>query len=324
MNLLRTIQALEAIRTEQYPDGLAVALNIGEHRHCDIESNCPLAIQLRRFIGETGVTLEQLLEGYQEVIASEPVKYDLAQFDTSAKISIAGKEYAFDFNDFIETQMRRVIEGKLVELNEQQAYIKALGTHLYRCYLHEINKLRSDHALLQLEFPMVDLIAYKVFISSESKNYTFTFPVTYHPEYIVRDGVRFELSNEDKASVERTDIYLKFTITSEDNFLSAVLLYGNGSKFYHYHGRTYDCWGSVVLPKRWDRTLSSLHRLKERLMNSLITINYDSLVIRQPSGMPSVESLLGGSTKLGREGELEQPIQAVEQPQGWGRTGRRR
>ena len=65
MNLSQTVQALEA-------NGVVVALDCGVHGYCDINSNCPVAVQLRKFIHESGVTLEELLTGYAASQESVP------------------------------------------------------------------------------------------------------------------------------------------------------------------------------------------------------------------------------------------------------------
>ena len=46
--------------------GVTISLNLGEHSNCDLESNCPKAIQLRTFIQEAKVTPAILLEGFAE------------------------------------------------------------------------------------------------------------------------------------------------------------------------------------------------------------------------------------------------------------------
>jgi len=308
MNLQETINALVRVKTEQYPEGVTVAIALGEHWSCNLSSNCPIAIQLRRMIMEMGITFLQLLEGLEVITAPEPVSCVLPEIDGIAKITIAGQTVELNFNDVIKGQIQDITRHKMQELDVQANRIRSLGDSLYRTYLAEIDKTRTNHVLPQLKFSVEELIKYNFYVTVEKKAYIFISPVIYHPEYIVSNGIRYELSEEDKRGLRR-DAYMQFAIASK-KFLSIILLDSKGVKFNHYHGRRgggdYDCWGSITLPKYWDETLVSLHNIKSSLVFALTTINYDSLMSRAPDGMPDIQVLLDRSTELGREGEIKE------------------
>jgi len=306
MNLQETVNALERVRTENYPEGITVAITLGEHSFCLLDSNCPIAIQLRKIVEETGVTLPQLLEGLDFPTAPKLISSDLPEIDGAVTIAIAGERIELDLSNVIKSQIRDSIWQKIQGVNDQAFRVKALGDNLYTVYLREINKVRTNHALPQLSFPISELIKYNFFITAREKTYIFVSPIRYHPEYIVNNGIRYELSPKDKKELER-DIYIQISIAS-GKFISILLLDNKGDKFHHYHGGGHDCWGTNKIPDFWDGTLKSLHNLKMSLMFSLTTINYNSLMVRIPKGLTDVGELLYRSTKLGREGEIQEPV----------------
>ena len=311
MNLRETVEILRAKHIE-------IALDLGEHTHCQLDSNCPLAIQLRRAIGESGLTLPDLLEGYQAITAPEPVRIDLPHLGGEATITVAGKTIRIDLTDIVGGQFKEALERKLHDLERQEVCIKGLGIGLYHSYLQEIAGLRNNHILPQLKVPVGDLLRYRACITEEDGNYIFLFQVNFHPEYIVRDGIRYKLGNEDAFAIRR-EACLKITVTPQGKVLSLLLLDKAGTKLGHYHGRNTDCWGQVNLQLEGGIiSLRALHRIGIVAMNSLITINYNSLMQHVPPDMPPIEQLLERSTELGREGELGAPEPTPDaQPAGW-------
>lgn len=305
MNLSGTLQALEV-------RNITIAIDLGAHQYCLLDSNCPKAIELRRLIEETGMTLVQLLEGFQAVNAPDPISFELPQFSADTSITIGGQTLYLDFNQVVDQQLRRMINRKLEEIEQLGTKVRILGRSLYESYLHEINRIKYNRVLPQLSFPLEELIKANCMITTDNDNYQFLFITKYNPQYIVRDGIRYRLSSVDTAYLVREPVFLQFIITPQGKLLSATLLDSGGVKFQHYHGRTSDCWGTAILLTTWDRTLSSLYRLSVSLMNSLATINYNSPVQREPPSMCSIRSLLDNCTELGREGELE-PQEVVHQ-----------
>ena len=298
MNLSETVQALEA-------KDIQVAIDLGVHQRCLLDSNCPKAVELRTEISKAGIELTEILEGYQAVTAPDPFSWDNIDFGIDGRVTleIAGQRIQLDLTQEIEAQLADTIKGRIEDIRRQEQRLKDLGNSLYERYLYEIARLRETRALPQLSFTTEDLLRYNIMVSSEGDNYIFLSPALYRPEYIIRDGIRYELSTEDKKTLRR-EVVLQFTITKDNRFLSMTLFTLTGQKFEHYHGRTGDCWGTIPLPRQWDRSLRSLDILKIQTFNALVTINYNSLMQREPPAMPHIDQLLARSTKLGREGVL--------------------
>lgn len=309
MNLIDTVRGLEA-------KGVTVAINLGVHEGCEIDSNCPLAIQLRRLIADSGTTLEQLLEGYQEVTNPDPIHYDLPQFSSKAHIEIAGKVVDIDLNDIVSGQMKERIDYKLRDLDRTERMFKELANSLYQSYLREIARQRDNHTLPQLNYAISELMATKCSITSYGRNYIFLFPIDYNPQYMVTNGIRYKLHRDDIQDLKRK-IYIKLEVTQDDKIHMPELLTDDGDKFYHYHGTGEDCWGAVEIPEKWDKRLITLYRLAELLRKSLITLNKDSMMEHHPDDMPEDNALLDRSTELGKEGELDE-VEETSHPEGWG------
>lgn len=321
MNLLDTVKALEA-------KNITVAINLGVHQYCELDSNCPLAIQLRRLIGDSGTTLPELLEGYEAVTAPDPVRYELPHFDATACLNVAGKELTVDLDDIVSDQIKDRVRHKLRELDEMKGRVQHLGSSLYSSYLLEIARQRDNHTLPQVEYSIEELIDSGCSITAYHGRYSYLFPMDYNPQYIVRDGIRFKLSDEDIRDIRRK-AYLQFEITSEDKILEPRVLDREGGKLEHYHGNSDgDCWGSVDVPETWDRRLSSLRRIVHNLTRSLATVNRGSPLMQDPPDMPNIDDIIDRGTELGREGQLDEPEERPtegERPAGWGAThwGRR-
>lgn len=298
MNLTDTVKALEA-------KDVTVALNLGAHEYCTIDSNCPLAVELRRLMLDAGVTLVELLEGYTAVTAPDPVmSYDFPEMSAKVSILIAGKTIEFELDDVVSEGMKAAIDERFRAVDARMMSVRQLGNSLYSTYLQAIRRAGETNTLPQLEFSRTDLMQVGCLISGEGDTYIFLFPREYKPQYLVSNGVRYKMADEDIESVKR-DIFLEFRIR-DNRFLSASIYKATGGKLEHYHGTDRsDCWGHVTIPRSWDRRLPSLKRLADLIMNSLVTINLDSLMMRDPADMPHIDRLKDRSTELGIEGEIE-------------------
>ena len=311
LNLQQTIQSLEE-------NNIAVAINIGVHKHCNINSNCPLAVELRKLVHKSGITLAQLIEGFtasQE--SAKEVSYTLPEFNGKAVINIAGQEVTIDFSDVIERQMGAAFAMKKQEFNGMGLQIKNIGSSLFASYTDKIQQLEQTKTLPQLEFSTKELIKANCLITSNNARgcYPFLFARRYNPQWIITNRKRYKMATKDIKKVEG-DIYIQFTISKAKKIVNTVIFDSAGDKFSHYHGGGHregdDCWGQVKLPDVWDGTLESLSNLVIQLMGSLATINKDSLWARHPNNMPSIDSLMERSTELGEEGLVEER----EQPRG--------
>ena len=299
MNLYETVQALEA-------KNITVAINLGEHTNCSIDSNCPVAIELRRLVIEAGITLEQLLEGF-ETVTARPLAYTLPNFSSKTLIKVAGKVIEIDLNDVIEGELKARIEEKIRELDSLKGSVNGVGKHLFESYLDAMRRAKQIKQLPQLECGRTELIKSMCLINSSMGNYVFLFPFVYNPDCLVSGGTRYKMSEEDIAAVKR-QAFIELVATRDGKILSARVLRDTGNKLTHYHGNEGgDCWGSVRIPERWDGTLTSLIRLKCTLVGSLQTINLNSILRHDPPSMPHTDMLRERSTTLGREGELSRP-----------------
>lgn len=313
MNLRQTIQALEQ-------NNIQVSVDIGVHQHCDINSNCPVAVELRKYIHEAGVTLKQLLEGFAESQEPQPnsIPFQLPEFDGKATISVAGQEVQIDFSDALRSGIGQAYERKLADFHRIELNLERLGVSLYEEYLTKIDHLKKTRILPQLELDMRDLLGYDCRITTNKDNYVFLFPRHYSPQYIVTRGIRYGIHEEDVEAIKR-DVFIMFMITKDGKILSAKLLDSQGQGLVHYHGGSDDdCWGQVRIPERWDGRLRSIANFANQLISALATINKDSLVHSTPERLIPMDTLMERSTKLGEEGHMEDR----EQPDGGWRGDR--
>ncbi len=320
MNLREVVDSLEAMDVH-------LAIDLGVHTRCLIDSNCPKAIELRKLIGDAGVGLPEILEGYRAVTAIDPIDWSDNHFQIDGKVTVtvAGHPLELDLTQEIESRLNDQLRTKLDRINRQGDQIRSLGCSLYSRYLEEIAKQRRTGFLPQLSFTQQDLMRFNILVSSEQDNYIFLAPCTYRPEYIVNSGVRFELSTADKKVIRR-DMVLKFVISRGARFVQITQLDMGGRHLQHYHSRgVSDCWGQIQLPQQWDRTLEQLDRLRISLSNALVTIDYNSLMQREPPGMPNADTVLRRATELGREGVIEEQPEVTGTRIGTGGTrwGRR-
>lgn len=327
MNLFDTVEALES-------KDIAVAINLGVHQYCLIDSNCPIAIQLRKYINEADVTLPDLLEAYEKMRTATPaqlISEELPKFESKGYIVVAGKRIPLDLNQIVEGQLKALIEGKINELDRCKTRTLTIAHSFYNTYLHEIDRLRKSKVLPQLSYTEAEMLKTKCLITTWKDNsgmgYLFLIPVEYSPKSIIRDGIRYEIRAKDARAIKR-NCYLEFKISSGNKFFEPRLLKATGEKLEHYHSSTrQECWGTVSLPDKWDGTLTQVARVCKSLMGSLATVNRNSILRADPLDMPSIDTLLTNSKELGREGQFDEPKEVSREEEddederpGWGRA----
>lgn len=325
MNLRET---LEAVRSR----GIEMAFDPGVHAECRLETNCPRAIELRKLIGDAGITLTQLLEGYVQSTAN-PVNINtfipqIPNLSARVPISIGGHTVELDLTDTVRAQIQTVIRGRLAGLDEVQERVKSVGKGLFDAYQHEIDRVRTVKVLPALEFDQAELLRSKCMYTKAGKTFVFFFPQTYAPETIHHNGYLYQIRPEHQTRIKR-DCLVKIVV--EGRAIHAPTLCKlDGSKQQHYHGNNmWDCWGNVQLPTAWNSSLTQLYRLSIQLIRALGTVNYDSPLNVHPEGMPVLADLFNGTVQLGREGvPTTAPTALTDEPApftphvGWGR-GRR-
>jgi len=303
MNLRDTIKALEK-------SSVTVALDIGVHENCNIDSNCPVAVDLRRIITSSGVTLEQILAGFaasQEEVP-DPVNLTIPEIDGKVTVSIGTTLIPIDLTGLLKDEISYRFAKKMEEVKVSNYKLKELGRSLYNSYITEIYKLRETKTLPQVQIGLDVLAKTHCMVTSDGENYLYLFSKVYMPQTMHHDGIRYELSDADKKKIRR-DVVLVFTVGSRSRkMIKAVLLDEYGGKLEHYHGgrNNADCWGMNRLPERWDGNVMTLYNLSVTLMGALTTINKDSLIMREPPGMPHVDIMLERATRMGEEGVVEE------------------
>lgn len=308
MNLYDTVKVLET-------KGIEVAIDLGVHSNCALDSNCPLAIQVRKIITDAGLTLEQMQEGLEVVTnPPNPIHFGLPSFEAKVTMNVSGKAVEIDLSDVISKELYRNVRYKLEDIEGMGREVRHIGTWLYNAYLREIDKARETATLVQLSYPATDLIKAGCMITATRREYLFLFPSIYNPQWIICGSTVYKLADEDIAKLRRV-MYLQFRVTPSGVFREVIVLDGEGSKMSHYHGDTgHDCWGHVSLPHRWDKELDSLVKLARSLIISLYTINYGSMVSGHPHGFPVADGLLRRATEVGVEGDPHNPINERTNP----------
>lgn len=331
MNLQETVTALENIKNEKFPEGILIAEDLGVHQFCDINSNCPKAIQLRRLITETGISLEELIEGFLSSQGSAPkLLIDLEEacpdINGKATISVGGNIIELDLTEHIKGECQKRFGELVRELERRQITVMNLGKNLHGVYMDAIRRAKRTVILPQLGYSLKELTTYRCMITRESKQYLFLFPLKYEPRWLYTREQRYALDPEDARELVR-DCFLVIPVSGENKILRPYIIDEEGKKFEHYHGTAGDCWGHVKIPSNWDGKLRTLAELTYQLQASLATINLDSLMTRAPLDMISTVDLLERSTLLGTEGQPREfslqtdqnTVEAALHRRGWGR-----
>ncbi|MGW8177273.1 MAG: hypothetical protein ACWGQW_00530 [bacterium] len=311
MNIRDTVDALRAL-------GKDIALDVGEHGYCTLESNCPVAVTLRTYISEMDdVNLLDILEQDEQlrtrIDADLP---DISAGDLNGDISAVatirfmGTETQVDLSESLNQEINWAVRRKIDELNEERSRYVRMEAELFDNLKRAIREAKKVTVLPQLKFDYSTLMELSPMLGTDGQGrYTVTMPFYYHPEAVYHNGTRYTLHPDD-AEVIKRDVIIMFYLNPNGTVYKVDLLNIDGSHFRHYHGNTgRDCWGSV----RWspsehgridDRFLYALMRMAQ---GSLATINYDSPLNRQPDGMPTLTSILRRSTTEGREGMRDAP-----------------
>lgn len=298
--------------------GIVTAIDLGEHRFCELESNCPLAIQMRQVVTQSGIGLADLLAGIDAVQRpNAPITLDTdAHITGKATISILGKTMEVDIADLVDSQVKIKLKEKMDDIEDAQQHLKRLGNSLYNTYIREIDRLRETKVLPQLRPSIADTIKYGAMIttSTDGNRYAFLFNTIYAPEWVVDNGVRYELSPADKAKI-RKDAVLKIEVLPDGKVYTVYVLDDEGNKFNHYHGgggRTDDCWGHGVQPfaNNHSTAVASINNIKRIALGMLATINMNSLANHNSPypGWPTAQELRGRATAEGREGDRKDEV----------------
>ena len=119
MNLNETVQALEA-------KDIQVAIDLGVHQRCLLDSNCPKAVELRTEISKAGIELTEILEGYQAAIAPDPFSWDNIDFGIDGRVTleIANQRIQLDLTQEIEAQLTDTIKEKIEDIRRQEQRLK--------------------------------------------------------------------------------------------------------------------------------------------------------------------------------------------------------
>jgi hypothetical protein len=305
VSLQRTLELLEGMKTEQNPEGILILQELGNHIYCDLESNCPEAIKLRRTMEEAGVTVEAVLQENERLNQPDPAPRELSLPGFSGKVlvSIAGKNIEVDLSEMLQQELIRATNHSILWYKNQVILLKTLGRDLYQAYLNDIERNRRVKTLPQLSFSLAELLHYQCIVNSlGNHSYCFTFPFLYNPQWLWSRGKRYALAQKDIDSLKQ-EKYITFVITPDKKFYSIYLNTITGSKFRHYHSDDRkDCWGQVRFPEVWDGKLKSLLDLAYQMQAALTTINLDSLYDHYPPEMYDAKDLLDRATYIGVEG----------------------
>ena len=306
MELYRVVQALEN-------RGLLVSTDLDAHQYCQFDSNCPKAVEIRRFMLEAKITLPDLIAGIAELTANsntiaEQVAQSITPVRETVDIEVYGQPLKVNVSEVIEGPLRLKVIQLMKELQDKGVKLKQLGKDLYSTLERELVKAREVTYLPQLEHTIPDMVKYQAMITStEHKYYNILMPLHYRATQIVKrlnsEDIRYAINPDDVTRIEQ-DVYIKFKYLQDMTTAQKPTLFKVGSNdtlipFAHYHGNMGECWGKMPLPPRWNGELRTLFLLKNKLEGSLRTVNYDSPYNREPSNMPTLEEIYDRSTPLG-------------------------
>jgi hypothetical protein len=307
--LVDCIYALKAMDRE-------VAIDLGSHMYCSLDSNCPKAVELRRMIGEMGLELTDIVVSLPATIDSR----ELEELKVSGVLSInlGGNEpVTLCMDNYVSNGIKSAIREKLKHIERVEDHLHEVAAGYMREQVRVLEGLRNVQKLEQLPFSMDELLKYRCMITVISGRYRLLFPFKYAPAYLYKGGTRYAMSPEHVTGMKKR-VHIAYDLTVDFRFYCrphlVQLISGVALPFQQYHGRDSSsmCWGLVELPKVWDKKLSSLYQLTKLLERSLETINLDSLMVHHPNGMPDYGELFQMATVLGREGVIAEPVPEVE------------
>ena len=315
LTLEQTKKELRELRSEKYPNGVEVAIDLGVHAYCLLNSNCPEAIKLRRIMQDAEINTEEFVQGVMDKTSAPrpPVTYAYPVINTRGRIEIAGKPIDLDLEDCIVENLRRVFDRRVSEFQDNEHRVHSLANSLYRNYAQEVERQRHHHTLPQVSYDTRTLLENRVTVTSFTgddymrNTYNFIFRFNYHPRWIFDGSTKYELHPGDEQALQRPNWNLSIPVSDGNKVYCPDLLDEYGNKAHHYHGDDGgDCWGDTLLLAEWNRTNWRVIRdYVQRLENMLATINGNSLVTQNPAtvGFPEFNTLLEHAKILGTEGE---------------------
>lgn len=307
-----------------------LANDLGIHKYCKLNSNCPRAIKVRKLMAEAGVSMEQLVK----VFAEEEENFKRGGHNTdyldelekaleknTVKLHILGQELELDLTEEVKQSTGFALTDRLNGVKRYRQEVESYLQSWFATYKRAIRDARLSETLPQLHFDFRDLMKNPCRYSIEGNNYCFWFDFNYQLRYIVNNSIRYELCDKDRIESYRS-LLIRYQINREYSFVEIALFKPDGSKFVHYHGGSWDCWGSVKFPEKWDGTLYTLSTITKTLEKIIATVNFNSLMFDHPDGFPKVTDLIKNGTELGKEGEIN-VADATERPntrptRGWG------
>lgn len=304
------IRCLEQFyRTDKFPEGIIVPKDYGNHAYCSMDSNCPEAVKVRKVLEEAGIELKDLIDCWLTREGDPPPPpFQWRDIDVSGKayVNIGGSRVEVDIGNTIQWQLEDQMNRKWQQFQRFQQHYSSLARDMFHAYAYHFIEARRVKGLPQLSFPIKDMLQYRCMITScNQESYAFIFPFHYEPEHIYANRKVYRI-HQDHRTVLARDVYVYLTVWINKEIAEPSLIYENGSKFEHYHGHGYDCWGAVKQIKKWDGKLSSLYQYVKMLENAQKTINRDSLMMTNPAGFPAFPDVFAASKYLGKEGEYKE------------------
>ncbi len=203
---------------------ILTGLDIGVHGNCEIDSNCPIAIELRRVVREAGITLQQLVDG----AALHQTRGDDDNFflrNTEIQLpteditfSVFGQDVSISLAQIIGPDVRVAVENRLASIRDANRVIESVGQAYLNTYREKVAALSKNKRLQQVAFDPEELRRTGCQVTATEGNYLFIFPFDYGAEYIVNNGIRHELSAAHKAQIARLGGSMTFEITHENKF----------------------------------------------------------------------------------------------------------
>lgn len=311
MNLRETISALAA-------NNVLVGIDLGVHANCDLGSNCPLAVKVRKIIKDSGISMEAIWKEYDvpDERALKSTDINITDINAKTTVNIHGRSIEIDITDTVSDVMKDAILNKIRLINHDIGRIRNLARDMNKNCIREIAEAKRTKILPIFDFPVDELLKYGCTFSSQGGDYIFLFKSTYRPQYIFSRGYRYQLCSRHINKLTR-EVNFMFRINRDWHYTEVSVLDNHGHKFHHYHGDRYDCWGHVDISSRWDGTLEHLVSQLRILEGSLATINKDSPMNEHPPGLYSIETLGKDAVCLGAEGELG-GAKNIPRESGWG------
>jgi len=311
VNLHETLQALEA-------KGITVALDIEVHELCDIQSNCPVAIQLRRIIADTQIPMTDLLDGYAAInrdVLDPYQPFTPPEITADLTLHIAGQTFNIPYNQMFTAEVLEAMRLKLMDFQAYEQTLRSYAEGMFHFYKREVYRLQQTSVLPQLRVNTFEMYRAKVWYSATRDAYQVFAPVDYEPQEIINSGDRYRLSNSDKELCRRPGCWMMYRINGYSKRIEKASLLGRDLvKLEHYHGNSQeDCWGTIAMPTDpWQEDVRTITNLTRSLHHSLVTINFNSPMRVHPLDMPHINDILGRATLIGREGNLTRNREIID------------